>query len=83
MTTDQIDAIKVTIAADIDAAAGIASTLAPGYAPLIALGRAAAKLIGPAAFEDIVKLVQKNQPTDADAVVLAKEIAGLGHPETL
>lgn len=83
MTQDQIDNIKAEIAATISAGSTIASAVAPQYQPLILLGSSLAKMIGPIAFEDIVKLVQKAQPTEQDAINLAKEIAGLSHPETL
>lgn len=83
MTQEQIDSIKAEIAAGIEGAASVASAVAPQYVPLILLGKSVAKLIGPAAFEDIVLLVQKAAPTADEAMALAKEIAGLAHPESL
>ena len=83
MTQDQIDAIKAEISAGVSGAAALASAVAPQYAPLVAIGATIAKAIGPAAFEDIVLLVQKAAPTDAEVLALSKEIAGLAHPESL
>lgn len=83
MTPEQIDSIKAEIAAGISGAAALASAVAPQFAPLVAIGATVAKAIGPAAFEDIVLLVQKSAPTDAEVLALSKEIAGLSHPELL
>lgn len=82
MTQDKIDAIKAEITAVVNTGSTIASTIAPEYKPLIILGRAVALQV-PGLFEDVVKLIQKEQPTDADAQALAERIAQLSHPESL
>lgn len=82
MTQDQIDAIKAEIVAVINGGSAVASAVAPEYQPLILLGKAVALQV-PSLFEDVVKLIQKTAPTDAEATELAQRIAQLSHPESL
>ncbi len=82
MTQQQIDSIKAELTAGINTAATIATTVAPEYGPYIMLGKAVALAV-PELYEDMVKLVQKAQPTDVETSDLAKKIAALASPETL
>jgi len=82
MTQDQIDAIKAEITAVVNTGSTIAATVAPEYLPFIVLGKAVALQVPPL-FEDVVKLIQKEAPTEADAQALAVKIAQLSHPETI
>lgn len=82
MEQSQIDAIKAEINAVVNTGSTIAATVAPEYLPFILLGKAVALQV-PNLFEDVVKLVQKTEPTDADAQELAQSIAQLQHPELL
>lgn len=78
----QIDAIKAEINNVIGVGSTIAGTVAPQYLPLIVLGAGVAKMV-PSLFEDVVKLIQKAEPTDADTQALAVSISKLSHPELL
>ncbi len=82
MTQEQIDSVKAEISAFVEVGSTVAATVAPEFLPYIILGKAVAKVIPPL-FEDVVKLIQKNQPTEADALALAQNIARLSHPELL
>lgn len=82
MEQSQIDAIKAEINAVVGAGSTIAATVAPEYLPAILIGKAVMAQV-PGLFEDVVKLIQKNEPTDADAQALAVGIHGLLNPETL
>jgi len=82
MTQDQIDAIKAEIAAVVTGGSAVASAIAPEYQPFILLGKAVALQV-PSLFEDVVKLIQKAAPTEAETAELAQRISQLSHPESL
>lgn len=82
MDQAQIDAIKADINAVIGTGSSVAATIAPEYLPLIVLGTAVARQV-PTLFEDVVKLIGKTAPTDADTQALAVKISQLSHPELL
>lgn len=81
-TSVSSETIKNEIEAAVDTVAGVASTIAPEYAPFIVLGQAVAHAI-PSLYADVQALLQKKDPTDADTKALADKIAALQNPAAL
>ena len=82
MDQAQIDSIKAEVNAGVDTAANVAEVIAPQYAGFIVLGQAVAKAL-PSLYEDVMKLINKEAPTQDEKDSLAKAIASLAKPETL
>lgn len=66
----------------INTAAGVASTIAPEYAPFIILGQAVAAA-APDLINDVEAMLSKQEPTDEDTQNLAVKIAALKNPASL
>ena len=75
----KITAAEITQA--IETGSAIARTLAPEFAPYILLGTAIAKA-APQLYDDVVKLLQKAEPTAEDKADLARKLHALANPET-
>jgi len=75
----KITAAEITQAVDL--AATLATALGPQAAALIALGRVVAA-VTPALYDDVVKLLQKAEPTAEEKADLARKLHALANPET-
>jgi hypothetical protein len=84
MTIDpaQLAAIEAEIKSGIDIAAGVASTVAPQYAPFIVLGQAVAAAFPPL-INDVIALIEQTEPDAAANAALALKIASLANPAAL
>lgn len=82
LTQAQIQAVETEILSGINTAAGIASAVAPEYAPFIVLGQAVAAAM-PDLINDVTALIQQTAPSAADVTALAAKIAALQNPAAL
>ena len=66
----------------VDAAAALAQVFLPQFTAFIVLGRAAAKA-APGLYEDVVKLLSKDEPTPEEKQDLARKLQALANPENV
>jgi 1-aminocyclopropane-1-carboxylate deaminase/D-cysteine desulfhydrase-like pyridoxal-dependent ACC family enzyme len=69
-----------TIVGMVDAGTTLAGALLPQYRAYILLGAAVARQV-PELYEDVVKLVQKQEPTAEEKVELWRKLRALANPE--
>lgn len=77
-----IESIKAEVSAAVDTAATIGRVIAPQYTAFIVLGQALAKAL-PGIYEDVLKLIAREKPTDDELADLAGKLHALANPETI
>lgn len=82
MNTTDHQVIEAEVNSAVNTAGAIASVIMPQYAAFIVLGQAIAKAM-PELYDDVIRLLNKQEPTDEDTAELAKKIAALSAPETI
>lgn len=82
MTQAQVQALEAEILSGVNTVAGIASAVAPEYAPFIVLGQAVAAAM-PDLINDVTALINQTEPSAADVTALATKIAALQNPAAL
>lgn len=60
----------------------MAQIFLPQFTAFIVMGRAAAKA-APGLYEDVVKLLSKDEPTAEEKADLVRKLEALAHPENL
>ena len=69
------------IAGAVESAVSVAQVFLPEYAAFFVLGRAVAKA-APGVYEDVVRLLEKAEPTEEEKEDLARKLKALASPET-
>lgn len=82
MDAIELAAIESELKSGIDTAASIASVVAPQYAGFIVLGQAVAAAFPPL-LNDVLALINQNEPSVADQQALSAKIAALANPAAL
>jgi hypothetical protein len=82
ITPEQEQEIHDSVNAAVDNAANIAEVVSPQFTAYIILGQAIAKAI-PSLYIDVKKLIEGQEPTQAEKTALAKKIALLADPDSI